>query len=346
MMSNPASTSRFRILFLADTHLGFDLPVKPRIDRHRGVDFFTNVGLALEPAFRGEVDLVIHGGDLLYRSRVPLSLVSRALEPLLAVADAGVPVFIVPGNHERSKIPFPLVALHPRVHLFDQPRTFRLEKNGLILALTGFPYERSGIRDRLGTMIDQGGSNDIAADIRLLCLHHVVEGARVGVHNYTFRHGEDVIRGREIPAGFAAILSGHIHRHQVLTHDLEGSPLATPVFYPGSIERTAFDERLEPKGFLLIEVGPGDRPGGNVDSWRFRELPTRPMVVREIDLDVVGEDELESRLAAYFKRLDPRSVVSLRFSGTIRPAWRPLLHLPRLRSFAPASMILSLRLPQ
>ena len=32
-----------RILFLADTHLGFDLPVKPRINRRRrGIDFFKN----------------------------------------------------------------------------------------------------------------------------------------------------------------------------------------------------------------------------------------------------------------------------------------------------------------
>jgi hypothetical protein len=35
---------------------------------------------------------VVHGGDLLYRSKVPPALVSAALEPLLEVADLGVPV--------------------------------------------------------------------------------------------------------------------------------------------------------------------------------------------------------------------------------------------------------------
>ena len=54
-----------KILFLSDTHLGFDLPVRPRVERpRRGLDFFANFRLALAPAFEGKVDLVVHGGDL------------------------------------------------------------------------------------------------------------------------------------------------------------------------------------------------------------------------------------------------------------------------------------------
>ena len=95
-----------RLLLVSDTHLGFDLPSRPRVERlRRGPDFFACFARALEPALRGEADVVVHGGDLLYRSRVPASLVSLALRPLLQVADAGVPVILVPGNHERSAIP-------------------------------------------------------------------------------------------------------------------------------------------------------------------------------------------------------------------------------------------------
>ena len=43
------------------------------------------------------------------------------------------------------------------------------------------------------------------------------------------------------------MLAGHIHRHQVLTQDLGGRPLGAPVFYPGSVERTAFAEEGESK---------------------------------------------------------------------------------------------------
>ena len=61
-----------RILLIADTHLGFDLPFRPRIKRRRrGPDFFANFERALKPAISGEVDAIVHGGDVLYRSKVP-----------------------------------------------------------------------------------------------------------------------------------------------------------------------------------------------------------------------------------------------------------------------------------
>ena len=89
---------------LADTHIGLDYPLQPCIDRRRrGYDFLNNFRLALQPALQREVDLVVHGGDLFDRSRVPEALVQIALEPLLEVAASGVPVFLVPGNHERPE---------------------------------------------------------------------------------------------------------------------------------------------------------------------------------------------------------------------------------------------------
>ena len=65
-----------RILFLSDTHLGFDLPFNPRVKRaRRGADFFKNIDLALSPALNRKVDCVVHGGDLFYRSKIPQQLV-------------------------------------------------------------------------------------------------------------------------------------------------------------------------------------------------------------------------------------------------------------------------------
>jgi DNA repair exonuclease SbcCD nuclease subunit len=58
-----------RILLIADTHLGFDLPFRPRINRRRrGPDFFANFERALMPALQGDVHAVVHGGDVLYRN--------------------------------------------------------------------------------------------------------------------------------------------------------------------------------------------------------------------------------------------------------------------------------------
>ena len=114
-----------RILFLADTHLGFDLPFRPRIQRRRrGPEFFANFKRALQPAVKGRVDCVVHGGDLLFRSKVPPRLVSMAFEPLKQVADRGIPVYLVPGNHERSVIPHRSQAEHPEIHILIDRRAF------------------------------------------------------------------------------------------------------------------------------------------------------------------------------------------------------------------------------
>ena len=183
-----------RILFLADTHLGFDLPFRPRIQRRRrGPEFFANFKRALLPALQGKVDCAVHGGDLFYRSKVPPRLVTMAFEPLKQVADQGISVYLVPGNHERSAIPHRSLAEHPRIYIFDRPKTFLLHKGGLSLALAGFPFVRHGIRREFLHLLDQTGRHDVIADVQLLCIHQSIDGAIVGPAGYVFRNRPDVI---------------------------------------------------------------------------------------------------------------------------------------------------------
>jgi len=328
-----------KLLLLADTHLGFDFPSRTRVDRRRrGPDFFANTHLALEPALRGDVDLVVHGGDLLYRSKVPAGLVAAALEPLLEAADIGVPVILVPGNHERSALPYPMLASHADLHVFDRPRTVLLDVKGVRIAISGFPCERDGIQSRFPALVRTTGWYEHDAEIRLLCLHQTVEGARV--HHHTFRGGADVIRGRDIPGQFAAVLSGHIHRSQVLERDLSGRALAAPVFYPGSVERTSLAERHEAKGYLTITVEPG---GGVVDRL-FHELPTRPMCAVVIDPAGLDAGALSQCLADEFSTLDPDSVVQVRVDGDLEPGAEAALRAANLRSLHPPTMTVDLGL--
>ena len=242
------SSEYVRVLLIADTHLGFDLPYRPRVERRRrGHDFFANFRRALQPAFQGQVDLVIHGGDLFYRSKVPPTLVEMATDPLVEVAKHGVPVFIVPGNHEHSRIPLHLWAALPNLYIFDAPKTLVCSMGAASIALSGFPFAKA-VRDGFRELIERTRYRAVAADLRILCMHQIVEGAQVGPSNYFFRSSPEVIHGRDLPGDFDAILCGHIHRAQVLTHDLASRPFAAPVIYPGSVERTSFAERDEKKG--------------------------------------------------------------------------------------------------
>jgi len=330
-----------KLLLLADTHLGFDHPSRPRVERRRrGPDFFANTRLALEPALRGEVDLVVHGGDLLYRSKVRASLVAEAVEPLLEVADAGVPVVLVPGNHERSALPYPLLASHDGLEILDRPRTVEFVVRGIRVALGGFPCQRDGIRAEFADLVGATGLLSADADVRILCLHQTVEGAQV--KGYTFRRGADVIRGAAIPSDLAAVLCGHIHRSQVLTHDLAGRRLAAPVFYPGSVERTSLAERDEPKGFLSLELEPSAAVGGSVALWRFHELPARPMFAVSVDATGIEAEALARRLRTELVGLPADAVVQLRIEGDLAERAGEVIRAASIRELHPPTMTVSL----
>ena len=333
-----------RVLFVSDTHLGFDLPLRPRVERRRrGPDFFACFARALEPALRGEADVVVHGGDLLYRSRVPASLVHRALAPLMRVANAGVPVLLVPGNHERGALPYPLLAAHEHLHVLRGPSTVVVERHGLRVAFAGFPYAR-GVRRAFPALLAATGYRRAEADARVLCLHQCVEGATCGPPpGFTFRDGDDVVRACDLPADVSVVLCGHVHRHQVLRHDLRGRPLAAPVVYAGSVERTSFAERDETKGFVKATIGPGG-PGSRLLGCEFRPLPARPMRVHEV-ADRSPASDLEREIRAAIAAAPADVVLQVRVPEALAAA-EPL-RAAHLRALGPptANVTVSVRLP-
>ncbi len=372
--SDGCDIDAMRLLFLADTHLGFDYPFRPRIDRRRrGEDFFANFDRILEPALKGEVDAVVHGGDLFYRSKVPARLVDMVFDPLRKVADKGMDVFIVPGNHERSRIPFRILSLHPHIHIFDVPRTYVFKRRGFSLGLAGFPYWRDNIRARFPRVCTETGweEKQDECDGMLLCVHHCFEGATVGPGNYTFRYNDDVIRVGDVPEGFLAVLSGHIHRFQVLTRDLQARSIKTPILYPGSIERTSFAEKDEPKGYLKVEIRKNEEmnsvgmndvamthagwknitmnqngmtKAGQVSlHWQFIELPARPMIRVNIPVIGLGRDSLRDFIHKTLQELDPESIVKIHMEGQVKEEALSVLRAESLRALSPRQMNVSLR---
>ena len=328
-----------RILFFADTHLGFDLPARPRIKRRRrGDDFFANYELILQAAVRNGFDLVVHGGDLFFRSRIPPELVQRAFLPLKRVADRGIPIFIVPGNHERSRIPYDMLARHDGIHIFDRPGRFVVDIGGTRITLAGFPYHRDNVRGEFPSLLSATGWHEERSNVNLLCVHHCFEGATVGPSDYMFRYNKDVIRHSDVPPEFAAVLTGHVHRHQILTEDLRGRRLPTPVLYPGSIERTSYAEQDEAKGYMELDLDPDAPSVTQITSLRFVELPARPMVTASIHGAGVAAAALERLLVSAIRRAPPDAVLRLRISGTLDGRARRIVSAPHLRSLAPDSM--------
>jgi DNA repair exonuclease SbcCD nuclease subunit len=191
-------------------------------------------------------------------------------------------------------------------------------------------------------LVAQTGHAEALADVRLLCLHQTVEGAQVGTADYTFRAGPDILPGRDIPHGFSAVLAGHIHRAQVLTHDLGHRLLAAPVIYPGSIERTSFAERDEDKGYMLVTLGLSGPDRGRLVDVSFVRLPARPMVSLTIEPATLAEVSLIEHLRSRLAVLDPDSVVRVQMQGSGAADAQRLLSSARLRELAPSSMNITL----
>jgi DNA repair exonuclease SbcCD nuclease subunit len=252
---------------------------------------------------------------------------------VLRVADAGVPVLLVPGNHERSAIPCALLAAHENLHVFRTPSTVVVERRGLRVAFAGFPHARA-VRRGFGAMLAATGYRGPAADARVLCIHQCVEGAVCGPPpGYTFRDGEDVVRGTDLPGDVAVVLCGHVHRHQILHRDLRGRPLPAPVVCAGSVERTSFAERDEVKGFVTAVIE-GGRAGGRLRACGLHSLPARPMRVLQIaarcDASTL-EGEIRSAIAAG----PPDVVLQVRVPEALAGA--DVLRAARLRALAPAT---------
>jgi DNA repair exonuclease SbcCD nuclease subunit len=337
------TTAIIRILFLADTHLGFDYAFRPRIKRRRrGPEFFASFERALQPALEGRVDGVVHGGDLLFRSKVPARLVAMAFEPLRAVAARGIPVYLVPGNHERSAIPHGHLAEHPLIHIFNQPRSFLLQKAGFTLALSGFPFVRRDIRKGFKDILNRSGWRDVRATAHVLCIHQSIDGATVGPTGYMFRSASDVINPADIPAGIAAVLSGHIHRFQVLTQDLRGNALPAPIFYSGSTERTSFAEKNEKKGYLILEFGSEGSEMG-LGKWEFADLPARPMIQLELNPSGKTGPEVACWVQTRIDSMPADSIVKLKVFGEASPDAMEVLRAASLRALAPPTMNIDAR---
>ena len=254
-----------RFLHLADTHLGARHPGIGRGDGSAD-PYLTNMRRALSPASAGRVDLVLHGGDLFNRSRPPPRVLHAAATLLTEAAEGGAHVALVPGNHERSLVPCRLLMSHPRLHLVDRPRCVRVDVDGAVVAIFGFPFIRHDPRRRFWAVLSRAGWPNGRGDVDVLLCHQAFDGAVVGPADFVFRRGPDVIPRAFVPIGFDYLALGHIHRHQFLRHPRRPELLFA---WPGSTERTARAERFEEKGILAGRFVPGEpvRPG-------FYRLPT------------------------------------------------------------------------
>lgn len=300
------STS-LRILHTADSHIGADLPVRGNGKyARRGSDFVTSFRRVLARAHEYQVDVVIHAGDLFDRSHPGDGAITAGTEPLWQLAQAGLPVVIVPGNHERSVLPGALLLSHPNIHVLRERQTVVLNCHGLRVAIAGLPCLRRTASAGFAQAVQATNWKQAHADVNLLAVHQTFAGARCGPANFQFRTGDDVVPREAIPPGFHCIAAGHIHRYQILsTLDPDGPPLV----YCGSPDRIAFAELGEPKGCVIVDFVAGRaRP-------RFVEHAVRPMEIVPFDVTGLSGSQVVEHILELIQTVPAEAVVQVRLSG-------------------------------
>jgi exonuclease SbcD len=290
-----------KILHLADLHLGVENygRIDPATGLHtRLLDYLACLDEAIAIGLDAGIDLVLIAGDI-YKNRSPNPTHQREFAKRVhRLRSAGLPVFILTGNHDIS----PSVGRAHSVEIFDalgvegvtiadRPRLHVIPTASGPLQIIAVPWvtrhtllTRDDMRDasfteieyelrrRLVQFVEQKAS-ELNPDIpAIVAFHGSVEGAQLGAER-AITLGQDLVLPRSVLAqpGVAYVALGHIHKHQALYND-------PPMVYPGSLERVDFGEREEAKGCVIVELDGGQA------SWSFHELKSRPFVSIEKDL--------------------------------------------------------------
>jgi len=295
-----------RFLHLSDSHLGESMSLyRTPPNNWRGECFIKSYYKALEPALKGEVDFVLHSGDLFDKRHINLDIIGRAMIPLRKIAGMNIPIFIVPGNHEREHIPGGLLLAGDNIHIFSKPLKYEFVVRDERVVVVGFPFIRYGARKNFKKNIAKSGWKKKEDVINILLCHQTFEGAKVGTKNFTFRNGENVIASSDVPQGFDYVACGHIHKQQIL------KARGTIICYAGSTERVSFQEMNETKGYYITTItNTTVRP-------KFHELQSTSLIPVGVNLTGKSSKEIVKFFERKISNLDTHSILRLHLSGEI-----------------------------
>jgi len=271
-----------RVIHTGDTHIGYAQYHSPV----RRQDFLDAFAAVIDDAIDGDVDAVIHAGDLFHDRRPELPDLMGTISVLRRLDDAGIPFLAVVGNHESTR-------------------------GGQWLDL----FERLGLATRLGD------EPIVVGDTAFYGLDHVPVSRRDDL-DYAFAdHDADyaalVAHGLFEPFGYADWDTEHVLAESTVAFDAmllgdnhtpDVAEVAdTWVTYPGSTERASASER-EGRGYNLVTFDADAAGGDDRVEIRRRALDTRPFVFVEVDL---REGEGEARVRERVRQHDLDDAVVL-----------------------------------
>ncbi len=310
-----------KIIHFADLHLGVES--YGRIDPSSGLssrflEFLSALDQLIDFAIEDKVDLVLFCGDA-YKSRDPSQTQQREFAKRISrLSSSGIATFLLIGNHDlpnaigratTTEI-FDTLAVK-NVYVSGHPDVYKIPTPSGIIQVVSLPWLRRsallGREDAKNLDFDQINlkMQEVLTDIinskakeldpnlpSVLAAHVWVTGARIGSEKSLTIGQEHVLMLSNVanPA-FSYIALGHIHKHQVLSHN-------PPVVYAGSLGRLDFSDEGDDKGFYLVEIEPDAGTGKRQVSYNFHTVGGRRLITINVVLEQADVDPTATVLRA------------------------------------------------
>ena len=326
-----------RILHFSDLHIGVEN--YGRVDPQTGLstrllDFLSTLDELVEYALSEDVDLVLLAGDA-YKGRDPSQTHQREFARRLArLTSAGIPVFLLVGNHDLPHAVGRATAIEifrtlqvPNLYIGDQLQTYAVPTRGGPLQIVALPWpRRSGLlsrEDSRGMTIDQvreeiesrlttgiqGSVDALDGSVPAILAGHVtINGAKTGTERSMMLGQDHALYPSAVHKPQLDYVGlGHIHKYQVLRED-------PPVVYPGSLQRVDFSEEGDTKGFCVVDLDPSAPQGRRLRDFQFHPVDARPFLTIETVVSPGDADPTRTVVRDIMRRDVADSIVRLRIS--------------------------------
>ena len=265
-----------RLLHTADWHVGKTLARRPRLDEAASA-----LGEVVAIARDEKADAVIVAGDI-YEHLAPSPEAEEIVfETLLALEKAGIPVVLIPGNHDAPRRWSALAPLLERFSVHCVAEVRRPDRGGVIeveardgsmvAQVAALPWVTDrrivSAREMMGLAEEpsQVYAEELGRLMRAMCAgldarkctvfigHIFVTGARLGggERDATLTLGQTYGATAQALPPVQYVALGHVHRPQ----RVPGS--AVPARYAGSLIQLDFSESGHQKSVALVDVCPG-----------------------------------------------------------------------------------------
>lgn len=237
----------FKFAQLSDLHLGYSMGRK-RIDENgfniRENDAYVAYDKAVTEIINDDVDMVLITGDMFHTPRPKNHTIIKAQDGLRRLADAGIPVYILAGNHDatdvRMEIPSSRILHEPNSNIFSysEPYVVREVHPGVFIHfLSHHAYVEQDDTFSQIKLIDNA--------VNILASHGSCYDTNMGVILHSPQEPREVVIPQEVmDMPWDYTLLGHIHeRGWIGSSDKLTDTANRKQFYGGSLVRRGFSDK-------------------------------------------------------------------------------------------------------